>query len=327
MSEYYLTQFEEKFKELIETLSNKFPDKLEIKVYNKSLNRLNYTKIAKHYADTLKQYSNLITNSDESLFNNKIEFIDQINFDEIWSSNLSADDKKSLWQYIQILYLLSTLIQSNNNLVNTVPTTKCKTLSKSTDEKLSKSADEKLSKSVDEILSESADEILSTDEILSKSVDNILSADGKTSIKGDTDETIYNLINNMKTNLEDDKIKLDLNNISKDQIDDATNVVKTQFKSNNIMDDMINEINNELTNIVDNKNVEEVGDVQYNNPQIDMMSQMLNLNIDKGGLGNIMNIANKISQKFQSRVENGELNPEDLMKSAQNMLQNMNQSI
>lgn len=316
MSEYYLVQFEEKFKELIDTLSNKFPNKLEIKVYKKSLTILNYTKIAKHFTDSLKPYSNLITNSDETLFNKSIEFIDQINFCEIWKSNLTNNDKKSLWQYIQILYLLSTLIQSNNNLI--------KSDNKSTDDILSKPLDQMLSNTVDVTLSNTVDEMLSktADEMLTNSVDK------KTFKISETEETIHNLINNMKTNLKDDKIKLDLNNISKDQIDDATSVVKKQFESNNIMDDMINEINSELTNIVDHKNdsnVEEVKDESFNNPQIDMMSKMLN--IDKGGLGNIMNIANKISQKFQSRVENGELNPEDLMTSAQQMLQSMQPSI
>ena len=119
MASFYLSQFEEKFKELIETLSTKFPDKIELNVYKKSLNMLNYNKISKHFSNKLKPYANLITNSDESLFLNDIEFIDQINFSEIWKSDLTENDKKSLWQYIQILYLLSTLIQSNNNLIST----------------------------------------------------------------------------------------------------------------------------------------------------------------------------------------------------------------
>ena len=61
------------------------------------------------------------------------------------------------------------------------------------------------------------------------------------------------------------------------------------------------------------------------NPQFDMMSKMLNL--DASGLGGIMNIANKVSQKFQQKVENGDLNPEDLMASAQNMLSSMQQNM
>ena len=43
----------------------------------------------------------------------------------------------------------------------------------------------------------------------------------------------------------------------------------------------------------------------------------------EGCLNGIMSIANKISSQFQSKVDSGELNPQDLMASAQSMLMNM----
>ena len=113
MSLFYLEQFEEKFCELIMDLSKRYKDKIEIEVYKRSLNRLDYTKIAKHFATKLHPYSKLVSSTDDALFNiDNLEFIDQINFNEIWKDNLSESDKKSLWQYIQVLYLLSNIISS-----------------------------------------------------------------------------------------------------------------------------------------------------------------------------------------------------------------------
>ena len=115
MNSFYLKQFEEKFGELIEDLSKKYNDKIEIEVYKRSLNKLDYTKIAKHFANKLQPYSKLVAATDESLFNiENLEFIEQINFSEIWKDDLTEADKKSLWQYIQVLYLLSNIIIDEN---------------------------------------------------------------------------------------------------------------------------------------------------------------------------------------------------------------------
>ena len=278
MNSFYLEQFKEKFCELIMDLSKKYEDKkyedkIEIEVYKRSLDKLDYTKIAVHFATKLQPYSKLVSATDDALFNiDNLEFIDQINFKNIWEDNLSECDKKSLWQYIQILYLLSNII------IDPSP----------------------------------------------------VSCDNSTNeLSGDNSHTTINkMIETMKNNIENTNVEeLSLDNISKKQIDEATNEVKSKFGSkgsNNVMEDMISEINKELTNMIDKKDsVDDISpaELSESNPQLDMMSQMLN--IDKNGLGGIMNIANRVSQKFQSRVENGELDPAQLMTSAQSMLMGM----
>ena len=92
---------------------------------------------------------------------------------------------------------------------------------------------------------------------------------------------------------------------------------------------MIGEINSELNSMVLNKDKNEdknednsnIDPQLQNTPQVEMMSKMLNINDD--GIKGILNIATKVSQKYQQKVESGELNPEDLMKSAQSMLMGM----
>ena len=65
---------------------------------------------------SLNKYSDLITNKDDSLFSvEKLEFIDQLKFGDIWTEELTQPEKDTIWQYIQILYLLSNLIHKTPN--------------------------------------------------------------------------------------------------------------------------------------------------------------------------------------------------------------------
>jgi len=270
MSTFYVEQFEEKFKELINDLHSKFEDNLEILVYYKSLDKLDYKKIAIHFATELQNYSEFITKKNDNLFTNEnINFIDQIKFNEIWLK-LEIADKTVIWQYIQILYILS-------NIIADIPK-KCEIPENNSDLNLN--------------------------------------------------NTINDVMKTMKDNFEStDKQSINLTDMTTDDINEATQHVKEKLNcdnngGNNVMMDMIGEINKELINVTENpdQHVEDAGE-SNNNPQIDMMSQMLN--IDKQGLNGIMSIANKISQQFQSKVDSGELNPQDLMASAQSMLMNM----
>ena len=272
MATFYIEQFEEKFNELIKELHTKFPDNIEIIVYFKSMNKLDYKKIAIHFATELQNYSEFITKKNDNLFTSEnINFIDQVKFGDIWP-NLEESDRTIIWQYIQILYILS-------NIIAEIP-------KKDND-------------------GESENESTST-----------------------INSTINDVVKTMKDNFESTETQnINLTDMSTDDINEATRHVKEKLQGggneNNVMLDMIGEINKELINITENpdENVEDATEMPVNNPQLDMMSQMLN--IDKEGLGGIMSIANKISQKFQSKVDSGELNPQDLMASAQSMLMNM----
>lgn len=270
MSTFYVEQFEEKFKELINELHTKFPDNIEITVYFKSQDKLDYKKIAIHFATGLQNYSEFITKKNDNLFTNEdINFIDQIKFSELWTK-IEESDKTVIWQYIQILYILS-------NIIADIPKT---------------------------CVNDNNDE---------------------TDINSSINDVVKTMKENFKTS---DKQPIDLNSMSSDDINEATKHVTENLKSdnsggNNIMMDMIGEINKELINITENpgEHKDESTEPPVNNPQLDMMSQMLN--IDKKGLNGIMSIANKISSQFQSKVDSGELNPQDLMASAQSMLMNM----
>ena len=60
MLQFYTEQFELKFKELINDLFNKYPDKLEIIVYKRTLDKLDYGKVSENFCTSLNEYSDLI---------------------------------------------------------------------------------------------------------------------------------------------------------------------------------------------------------------------------------------------------------------------------
>ena len=288
MLQFYTEQFELKFKELINDLFNKYPDKLEIIVYKRTLDKIDYGKVSENFCKSLNEYSDLITNKDDSLFSvEKLEFIDQLKFGDIWTEELTQPEKDTIWQYIQILYLLSNLIHKTPNENNT------------------------------SIASAAPDAPNSENK-----ADNANVADNF-----NFDE----IFKSIQENAGENKEKFNLNNLSQDEINKATNDIKEKLNNsdNNIMTDMIGEINSELNNMVLNKDKNEdknedkseIDPQLENTPQVEMMSKMLNINDD--GIKGILNIATKVSQKYQQKVESGELNPEDLMKSAQSMLMGM----
>ncbi len=288
MLQFYTEQFELKFKELINDLFNKYPDKLEIIVYKRTLDKLDYGKVSENFCTSLNEYSDLITNKDESLFSvEKLEFIDQLKFGDIWTEELTQPEKDTIWQYIQILYLLSNLIHKTPNENNTS---------------------------------------------IASAAPEAPNSENKADNANVTDNFNFDeIFKSIQENAGENKEKFNLNNLSKDEINKATNDIKERLNNsdNNIMTDMIGEINSELNSMVLNKDKNEdknddnsnIDPQLQNTPQVEMMSKMLNINDD--GIKGILNIATKVSQKYQQKVESGELNPEDLMKSAQSMLMGM----
>ena len=288
MLQFYTEQFELKFKELINDLFNKYPDKLEIIVYKRTLDKLDYGKVSENFCTSLNEYSDLITNKDDSLFSvEKLEFIDQLKFEDIWTEELTQPEKDTIWQYIQILYLLSNLIHKTPNENNTS---------------------------------------------IASTAPDAPNSENKADNANVTDNFNFDeIFKSIQENAGENKEKFNLNNLSKDEINKATNDIKEKLNNsdNNIMTDMIGEINSELNSMVLNKDKSKVNENKNNEidpqlenaPQVEMMSKMLNINDD--GIKGILNIATKVSQKYQQKVESGELNPEDLMKSAQSMLMGM----
>jgi hypothetical protein len=106
-------------------------------------------------------------------------------------------------------------------------------------------------------------------------------------------------INNIMKNMNVDKLNEQLTGISKEDIMDASENIKKMFpnntKTSNVMCDLVNDISKELAN---------------NNAN----------NSNNNGIMGILKIAENVADKFKPKIESGEININELLGSAQEMM-------
>ena len=72
--------------------------------------------IVMEFINNLSKYNKQITDKDETLFNEDIYLLHNINFKDIWSSKISDATRCKLWNYLQTFSMLSITINSNKDL-------------------------------------------------------------------------------------------------------------------------------------------------------------------------------------------------------------------
>ena len=77
----------------------------------------NDDKYVKRFIRKTKEYKTLISNKDESLFENDINILKTINFKEVWTKDIGDKNKNKIWEYIQTLFVLSETIISDSDKV------------------------------------------------------------------------------------------------------------------------------------------------------------------------------------------------------------------
>lgn len=91
--------------------------------YSELLNEenCNNDKFVKRFMFKLKDNKNEISNKDNSLFDNKICILKNIDFCNLWKSEeLSNINKEKIWEYIQTLYILGESIVSDSNKIQSL---------------------------------------------------------------------------------------------------------------------------------------------------------------------------------------------------------------
>lgn len=72
--------------------------------------------IAMEFINNLSKYNKQITEKDDSMFNEDIFLLYEVNFKDIWSSKISDATRGKLWNYLQTFSMLSITINSNKDL-------------------------------------------------------------------------------------------------------------------------------------------------------------------------------------------------------------------
>ena len=102
--------------EFLEELIKTFPEEKQIKVYQNQyilLKKSNNRAVCEGFIKTIQPYINDIQNKNESIvMNNDIEFLQKLNINKWWNSDLSDNTKDAIWQYLQTLTMLGTTITS-----------------------------------------------------------------------------------------------------------------------------------------------------------------------------------------------------------------------
>ena len=76
------------------------------------------TKYVKRYMLKMRPYKELLSKKDESMFNDSVFVLKNVDFKLIWDSEeLSSSNKDKIWKYIQTLYVLGDIIISTDTSV------------------------------------------------------------------------------------------------------------------------------------------------------------------------------------------------------------------
>jgi hypothetical protein len=121
MEKYCLQQFSDKFHEFMSNLNIIFKDDDELTNFNKSVDRINMTKLAIRYTKVLSPFKDKLENKDESMFANELFLLPTVNMSRLWNSGISDKTKNVFWQHIQLLYVLGNIIDNgdvNNDMLN-----------------------------------------------------------------------------------------------------------------------------------------------------------------------------------------------------------------
>jgi len=111
----FFFELEENFPNMKETIQ-KYSLKIEFK---EDKDKIKY--ILKYFENS-KKYKDFITNSNGDLFNDndEVELIPEINFSKIWNVKYKSDEDKekiwkSIWKFLQVLYIISDLVNTMLN--------------------------------------------------------------------------------------------------------------------------------------------------------------------------------------------------------------------
>ena len=121
-----IEHFNSYLKLFVENIMDSFPElKVVLADYYKSLLDVevcNEDKYVKRYMKKMKEHSSLISSKNNDLFNTSIFILKNVDFKDLWESEeLSANNKDTIWEYIQTLYILGeTIIGDADKVLNLV---------------------------------------------------------------------------------------------------------------------------------------------------------------------------------------------------------------
>ena len=111
MEKYCFNQFNEKFSEFMIKINTNFKNDEELDNFNKKLHLVNPKKLIRRFVKTLKPFKDKLNNRDNTLFTeNDIYVLPDVNMSRLWKLTNNEQIQKSIWQYLQMLYVLGEIV-------------------------------------------------------------------------------------------------------------------------------------------------------------------------------------------------------------------------
>tara|TARA_Y100000816_G_C25835355_1_gene436697 strand:+ start:83 stop:580 length:498 start_codon:yes stop_codon:yes gene_type:complete len=105
-------------------LEKSFPECKNISNYRSKIEKLkvdNPKKVLDTFMKNVSPYSEYIVNKNESFFELDIEIIKELNFKELWNSDLSDNTKNAIWSHLNTLFVFgSTLKAIPENMMSSI---------------------------------------------------------------------------------------------------------------------------------------------------------------------------------------------------------------
>ena len=129
MAETCVNHFNNFLKGFVENIMECFPEYKDVleNYYGELLeNTSSDDKYVKRFMKKTLEFKDLITKRDESLFDNDIYFLKNVNFKDLWNKeNIGDNNKTKIWDHIQHLYLLgSAMVGDSQQLIDFVESVK-----------------------------------------------------------------------------------------------------------------------------------------------------------------------------------------------------------
>lgn len=283
MDEQY-TKFVDTLHNLVKDLNRYYPNQ-GCQAFLDNYKNLDLGKIMLRFLTMIRQYETKLTNRDETLFSNDLSLFPGINVTSIWTM-LKEGQKKKVWTYLQILYYQSELLLNTEECTNET-STKHQILQNIKQDVTQSSfnpyegiGQNKTDYSVEDMFPEKMD--LEELKNFKPGLGSVASALG------------------IDKALDLEKLREQLKNMTKEDIDNATSQLKNVLGANAVnqktakmIEDMLSGISEELQN--------------------DNMSDNTNA-IDK-----IMKIAESVANRMQPKMQNEQIDIRDLWNSTQNV--------
>lgn len=288
-------------------------------------NDLDMDKVILRYYNILNEHSGKIKNRDETLFSNNLNVFPGIELSECWKK-LSSGQKRKIWIYLEMLFVLSELIIQDNS------------------EKEAKEKSNDLSNMAHTIVKNEEGTVDNADQNFNPYV-GVGSSNGEYSIEEmfsgpqtlpgeeNNDSALPGMANfGLNSMFNIGELKDQLKNMKKEDIEEATNNIKKMLGNNDddntstLISDMLNNITEELKNDEMNegdpfKNIVKIAESVADK----MKPQMESSNIDMSQLLNsTQSLASQCEDENGNNLFAGGVNPFNLVNQMMNMNQGTN---